>query len=116
MIMTIQVSRLVALLGAPPEHMLQRGKDARDHFNAPGDPLPECLPPERPPVSGGPGGGAGQPSARCGKYMIKSAAQVARETGAEEVVSKQYFKGSTLEAIVTTYPFQKSMPAGERQV
>jgi dual specificity protein kinase YAK1 len=85
-----QVSRIVEMLGNPPDWMLESGKQAGEFFEKRHDEF-------------------GRPT-----YHLKSMEQYAREHSTKEQPSKKYFQASTLPEIIKTYPMpRKNMKQSE---
>ncbi|KAI1168544.1 kinase-like domain-containing protein [Nemania serpens] len=85
-----QVSRIVEMLGNPPNWMIEVGKQAGDFFDKRQDEY-------------------GRKS-----YHLKSMEQYSRERGTKEQPSKKYFQASTLPEIIKTYPLpRKNMKPSE---
>ncbi|KAI1751452.1 kinase-like domain-containing protein [Xylaria castorea] len=85
-----QVSRIVEMLGNPPNWMIEVGKQAGDFFEKRQDEY-------------------GRKS-----YHLKSMEQYSRERGTKEQPSKKYFQASTLPEIIKTYPLpRKNMKPSE---
>ncbi|KAJ3351731.1 dual specificity protein kinase yak1 [Kappamyces sp. JEL0680] len=78
-----QMSRIVELLGLPPRHMCDKGKNGSQYFN-------KSVTPD-------------------GKYsfQLKSMEQYMRDHGTREQPSKRYFQGSTLAEIINSYPIMR---------
>ncbi|GAP89185.1 putative dual specificity protein kinase YAK1 [Rosellinia necatrix] len=85
-----QVSRIVEMLGNPPNWMIEVGKQAGDFFEKRQDEY-------------------GRKS-----YHLKSMEQYSRERGTKEQPSKKYFQANTLPEIIKTYPLpRKNMKPSE---
>ncbi|KAI1425946.1 kinase-like domain-containing protein [Xylaria sp. FL1777] len=85
-----QVSRIVEMLGNPPNWMIEVGKQAGDFFEKRQDEY-------------------GRKS-----YHLKSMEQYSRERNAKEQPSKKYFQASNLPEIIKTYPLpRKNMKPSE---
>ena len=85
-----QVSRIVEMLGNPPNWMIEVGKQAGDFFEKRQDEY-------------------GRKS-----YHLKSMEQYSRERGTKEQPSKKYFQSNTLQEIIKTYPMpRKNMKQSE---
>ena len=78
-----QVSRIVDMLGLPPQYMLDTGRQTREFFNAHTDAYGRTA------------------------YSIKPIDQYSREHRVQEQVSKQYFPGSTLPEIIRLAPISR---------
>ncbi|RYO78617.1 hypothetical protein DL763_009567 [Monosporascus cannonballus] len=85
-----QVSRIVEMLGNPPNWMIEVGKQAGDFFEKRQDEFGRKT------------------------YHLKSMEQYSRERGTKEQPSKKYFQASTLPEIIKTYPMpRKNMKQSE---
>ncbi|KAI0400884.1 kinase-like domain-containing protein [Xylaria palmicola] len=85
-----QVSRIVEMLGNPPNWMIEVGKQAGDFFEKRQDEY-------------------GRKS-----YHLKDINQYSKERGTKEQPSKKYFQASTLPEIIKTYPLpRKNMKPNE---
>ncbi|KAI1822951.1 kinase-like domain-containing protein [Xylaria intraflava] len=85
-----QVSRIVEMLGNPPNWMLEVGKQAGDFFEKRQDEF-------------------GRKS-----YHLKSMEQYSRERGTKEQPSKKYFQANSLSDIIKSYPLpRKNMKPSE---
>ncbi|KAJ1642535.1 dual specificity protein kinase yak1, partial [Coemansia asiatica] len=82
-----QLSRIVDLLGLPPNNMLEKARRTDEFFNYLGP----------------------------GTWDLKSMAQYARERNVEEKQSKRYFTANTLEELITSYPIRRKMSEAEQQ-
>ncbi|WVR07762.1 hypothetical protein IAU60_004805 [Kwoniella sp. DSM 27419] len=78
-----QISRIVDMLGNPPSHLLEVGKQTHEFFNISTD------------------------SYGRKQFKLKSMHQYASEHRTDEQPSKQYFKQSKLKDIIMEYPFAK---------
>lgn len=81
-----QLSRIVDMLGAPPLHLLEVGKQVPEFFNV-----------------------VGVDDTGRKRYRLKSMDQYAHEHGTNEQPSKQYFKASKLPDIIKTYAMPKKI-------
>ncbi|BEI94681.1 uncharacterized protein CcaverHIS019_0702620 [Cutaneotrichosporon cavernicola] len=79
-----QVSRIVDMLGIPPQHQLEMGKQTNDFFN--------CV---------------GVDAHGRKQYKLKPMDQYASEHRTKEQASKQYFKHTQLRDIIMEYPLTK---------
>lgn len=85
-----QVSRIVEMLGTPPNWMIEVGKQAGDFFEKRQDEFGRKT------------------------YHLKSMEQYSRERGTKEQPSKKYFQASTLPEIIKSYPMpRKNMKQSE---
>ncbi|CAJ2506355.1 Uu.00g004850.m01.CDS01 [Anthostomella pinea] len=85
-----QVSRIVEMLGNPPNWMIEVGKQAGDFFEKRQDEFGRKT------------------------YHLKSMEQYSRERGTKEQPSKKYFQAATLPEIIKTYPMpRKNMKQSE---
>ncbi|KAI0168372.1 kinase-like domain-containing protein [Pestalotiopsis sp. NC0098] len=85
-----QVSRIVEMLGTPPNWMIEVGKQAGDFFEKRQDEFGRKT------------------------YHLKSMEQYARERGTKEQPSKKYFQANTLPEIIKSYPMpRKNMKQSE---
>ncbi|KAI1096586.1 kinase-like protein [Rostrohypoxylon terebratum] len=85
-----QVSRIVEMLGNPPNWMIEVGKQAGDFFEKRQDEFGRKT------------------------YHLKSMEQYSRERGTKEQPSKKYFQASTLPEIIKSYPMpRKNMKQSE---
>ncbi|KAI1777947.1 kinase-like protein [Hypoxylon cercidicola] len=85
-----QVSRIVEMLGNPPNWMIEVGKQAGDFFEKRQDEFGRKT------------------------YHLKSMEQYSRERGTKEQPSKKYFQASTLPEIIKSYPMpRKNMKPSE---
>ncbi|KAM5345527.1 hypothetical protein ACJ41O_011388 [Fusarium nematophilum] len=85
-----QVSRIVEMLGNPPNWMIEMGKQAGDFFEKRQDEFGRRT------------------------YHLKSMEQYARERGTKEQPSKKYFQANTLPEIIKSYPMpRKNMKQSE---
>ncbi|KAG4219910.1 hypothetical protein PC116_g31611, partial [Phytophthora cactorum] len=85
-----QVSRIVEMLGNPPNWMIEVGKQAGDFFEKRQDEFGRKT------------------------YHLKSMEQYSRERGTKEQPSKKYFQASTLPEIIKSYPMpRKNMKPNE---
>ncbi|KAI0024660.1 protein kinase-like protein [Xylariomycetidae sp. FL0641] len=85
-----QVSRIVEMLGTPPNWMVEVGKQSGDFFEKRQDEFGRKT------------------------YHLKSMEQYSRERGTKEQPSKKYFAASTLPEIIKTYPMpRKNMKQSE---
>ncbi|OTA61870.1 kinase-like protein [Hypoxylon sp. EC38] len=85
-----QVSRIVEMLGNPPNWMIEVGKQAGDFFEKRQDEFGRKT------------------------YHLKSMEQYSRERGTKEQPSKKYFTASTLPEIIKSYPMpRKNMKQSE---
>ncbi|RUS14744.1 kinase-like domain-containing protein, partial [Endogone sp. FLAS-F59071] len=75
-----QISRIVEMLGTPPAHMLEVGKNALDYFDRAVDPYGRKT------------------------YRLKDLETYSRERNVQEQPSKKYFAATKLPDIVNTYP------------
>ncbi|ORY33518.1 kinase-like domain-containing protein [Naematelia encephala] len=82
-----QISRIVDMLGNPPTHILENGKQTHEFFN----------------YNGLDAHGRKQ-------YRLKPMEQYASEHRTNEQPSKQYFKQTKLKDIIMEYPFSKKNP------
>ncbi|KAJ1560159.1 dual specificity protein kinase yak1, partial [Cladochytrium tenue] len=83
-----QVARIVEILGVPHSYMCDKGKTARTFFVKDGE---------------------GRSS-----WRMKTMEEYSRETGNIEQPSKRYFKGTTLNEIINSYPInRKGLPQKE---
>jgi len=87
-----QVSRIVEMLGNPPNHMLERGKQAANFFD---------------PVGVDEGGRS--------LFRLKSIEQYSREHGQNEQPGKKYFQFTHLPDIIKNAPLPPSRTASRRQ-
>ncbi|KAI9298493.1 kinase-like protein, partial [Neoconidiobolus thromboides FSU 785] len=78
-----QLSRIVELLGNPPQYMLEFGKNSEEFFNKTNN-------------------GHGNKS-----YQLKSIHQYSNEKGVEEAPSKRYFPLIPIPELIRTYPILK---------
>ncbi|WFD44915.1 dual-specificity kinase [Malassezia psittaci] len=78
-----QISRIVAMLGLPPQYMLDAGRQTNEFFNVHSDAI-------------------GRTS-----YAIKPLDQYSREHRVQEQASKQYFPGTTLPEIIRLAPITR---------
>jgi dual specificity protein kinase YAK1 len=78
-----QVSRIVEMLGNPPNWMIEMGKQAGEFFEKRTDEFGRKT------------------------YQLKSMEQYSREHGTKEQPSKKYFSASTLPEIIKTYPMPR---------
>ena len=83
-----QVSRIIDMLGLPPSHLLEHGKQVPEFFNALPNPDPYA-------------GGR--------LFQLKSMEQYSKEHNTKEQPSKQYFKATTFPEIIRTYSMSKKM-------
>lgn len=79
-----QVSRIVDMLGNPPQHLLEVGKQTHEFFNF---------------------GGIDTQGRK--QYQLKSMEQYSNEHNTQEQPSKQYFKQTKLKDIIMEYPMPK---------
>jgi dual specificity protein kinase YAK1 len=85
-----QVSRIVEMLGNPPNWMIEMGKQAGDFFEKRQDEFGRRT------------------------YHLKSMEQYSRERGVKEQPSKKYFQANTLPEIIKSYPMpRKNMKQSE---
>ncbi|KAI8628691.1 kinase-like protein [Xylariaceae sp. FL1651] len=85
-----QVSRIVEMLGNPPNWMIEVGKQAGDFFEKRQDEYGRKM------------------------YHLKSMEQYSRERGSKEQPSKKYFQQNTLPEIIKAYPMpRKNMKQSE---
>ena len=85
-----QVSRIVEMLGNPPNWMIEMGKQAGDFFEKRQDEFGRRT------------------------YHLKSMEQYSRERGTKEQPSKKYFQANTLPEIIKSYPMpRKNMKQNE---
>ncbi|KAI7874648.1 kinase-like protein [Lichtheimia hyalospora FSU 10163] len=86
-----QVSRIVEMLGVPPNYMIEMGKNAHRYFERYMDENGEK------------------------KYRLRSLEQYSREQGKMEQPSKRYFSARTLPDLINNYPIMRkaSMTAKE---
>ncbi|KAK8048337.1 dual specificity protein kinase YAK1 [Apiospora phragmitis] len=85
-----QVSRIVEMLGNPPNWMIEVGKQAGDFFEKRQDEFGRKT------------------------YSLKPMEQFSRERGTKEQPSKKYFQASTLPEIIKSYPMpRKNMKQSE---
>ncbi|CDH60252.1 kinase-like protein [Lichtheimia corymbifera JMRC:FSU:9682] len=86
-----QVSRIVEMLGVPPNYMIEMGKNAHRYFERYIDENGEK------------------------KYRLRSLEQYSREQGKMEQPSKRYFSAKTLPDLINNYPIMRkaSMTAKE---
>ncbi|KAI0128806.1 kinase-like domain-containing protein [Xylariales sp. AK1849] len=85
-----QVSRIVEMLGNPPNWMIEVGKQSGDFFEKRQDEFGRKT------------------------YHLKSMEQYSRERGTKEQPSKKYFQASTLPDIIKSYPMpRKNMKQSE---
>ncbi|KAK1750654.1 kinase-like domain-containing protein [Echria macrotheca] len=85
-----QVSRIVEMLGNPPNWMIEMGKQAGDFFEKRQDEYGRRT------------------------YQLKSMEQYSREHGTKEQPSKKYFQANTLPEIIKSYPMpRKNMKQSE---
>ncbi|KAK2690346.1 related to ser/thr protein kinase [Fusarium oxysporum] len=85
-----QVSRIVEMLGNPPNWMIEMGKQAGDFFEKRQDEFGRRT------------------------YQLKPMEQYARERGTKEQPSKKYFQANTLPEIIKSYPMpRKNMKQSE---
>ena len=75
-----QVSRIVEMLGVPPNHMIEKGKNTRNFF-----------------------------SRSENGWVIKSMEEYMKESKCQEHPSKRYFNGTTLEDIIRAYPITRKL-------
>ncbi|KAK3944248.1 kinase-like domain-containing protein [Diplogelasinospora grovesii] len=78
-----QVSRIVEMLGNPPNWMIEMGKQAGEFFEKRQDEYGRRT------------------------YQLKSMEQYSREHGTKEQPSKKYFQASTLPEIIKSYPMPR---------
>lgn len=78
-----QVSRIVEMLGNPPNWMIEMGKQAGDFFEKRQDEFGRRT------------------------YHLKSMEQYSREHGTKEQPSKKYFQANTLPEIIKSYPMPR---------
>eukprot|EP00871_Galdieria_phlegrea_P003119 jgi/Galph1/3808/GphlegSOOS_G2494.1 len=88
------VCRIVEMLDAPPDHLIERSRGQHRFFNVRRD------------FIAGLGGR---------KYQLKSVEQYERETS-EHVVWKRYFQQKKLKDIIMGYPIWRTNPASQREV
>lgn len=81
-----QVSRIVDMLGTPPLHLLEAGKQAHEFFKV-----------------------VGTDEMGRKKHALKSMEQYAMEHGTDEQPSKQYFKATKLPDIIKSYHLPKKI-------
>ncbi|KAI6354690.1 hypothetical protein MCOR25_008483 [Pyricularia grisea] len=85
-----QVSRIVEMLGNPPNWMLEMGKQSGEFFEKRQDEFGRRT------------------------YQLKSMEQYSKEHGTKEQPSKKYFQANTLPEIIKTYPMpRKNMKQSE---
>lgn len=80
-----QLSRITEMLGSPPQHLLEVGKQVHEFFNISLD-------------------AEGRK-----RYRLKPMDQYASEHQTSEQPSKQYFKATKLPEIIKTYPLPKKV-------
>lgn len=81
-----QLSRIIDMLGMPPPHLLEVGKQVNEFFNV-----------------------AGVDQSGRKQYRLKSRDQFAAEHNTNEQPSKQYFKATKLPEIIKTYTLPKKV-------
>ncbi|KAI8874968.1 kinase-like protein, partial [Backusella circina FSU 941] len=86
-----QLSRIVEMLGTPPNYMVEVGKNAHTYF-------------ERAP----PGDSK--------KYQLKSIQDYSREEGKSEQPSKRYFSASTLPDLINSYPMMRKAQMTQKEI
>ncbi|KAL0579162.1 dual specificity protein kinase yak1 [Marasmius crinis-equi] len=84
-----QLTRIIDMLGLPPNSMLNVGKQTAQFFDSYESYNPHSNQPEK-------------------KYRLKSIEQYSREHGTNEQPGKQYFKATTLPDIINTAPMPQS--------
>ncbi|KAL9934212.1 hypothetical protein V8E36_006668 [Tilletia maclaganii] len=78
-----QICRIAEMLGLPPQHMLDQGKQTGEFFNVSTDELGRKH------------------------YRLKPIDQYSREHNVEEQPSRRYFQASTLPDLIKTYPMAR---------
>ncbi|OZJ02858.1 hypothetical protein BZG36_03219 [Bifiguratus adelaidae] len=87
-----QVSRIIEMLGLPPNYMIEMGKNTHEYFDKYVD-------------------GQGRKH-----YQFKSIEQYSREHGVQEQPSKKYFAATKLEDLIMTYPvLRRGLSPAERE-
>ncbi|KAI9498372.1 kinase-like domain-containing protein [Zychaea mexicana] len=87
-----QISRIVEMLGVPPNYMLEMGKNASRYFERYMDENGEK------------------------KYKLRSLEQYAREQGKSEQPSKRYFAARTLPDLINNYPIMRKASMTPKEI
>ncbi|CAO0803058.1 unnamed protein product [Mucor circinelloides] len=86
-----QLSRIVEMLGTPPNYMIEVGKNAHRYFDR-------------------------SPTAIDKRYEFKSLEKYAREQGKSEQPSKRYFSAKTLPELINTYPIMRKTQMTPKEI
>ncbi|KAI9287175.1 kinase-like domain-containing protein [Umbelopsis sp. AD052] len=87
-----QISRIVEMLGVPPNYMIEMGKNSKNYFHRYTDEY-------------------GQK-----QYRLKSIEEYALEQNKDEQPSKCYFTGTTLPEIITSYPMPRRASFTDKEI
>lgn len=86
-----QLSRIVEMLGIPPNYMIEVGKNAHRYFDR-------------------------APTAMDKRYELKPLEKYAREQGKSEQPSKRYFSAKTLPELINTYPIMRKTQMTPKEI
>ncbi|KAI9224806.1 kinase-like domain-containing protein, partial [Blastocladiella britannica] len=101
-----QISRIIDMLGNPPNYMIEVGKNAKSYFvKTSGEPALSTASPSR--------GGTRTTTASSAVYKFKSREQYSREHNTNEQPSKRYFAGTSLREVVMQYPMSRKLVGAE---
>ncbi|KAH8555569.1 hypothetical protein BGW37DRAFT_435116 [Umbelopsis sp. PMI_123] len=87
-----QISRIVEMLGIPPNYMIEMGKNSKNYFHRYEDEY-------------------GQKH-----YRLKSIEEYMQEQNKDEQPSKCYFSGTTLSEIITSYPMPRRASFTDKEI
>ncbi|KAI8149914.1 kinase-like domain-containing protein [Fennellomyces sp. T-0311] len=87
-----QISRIVEMLGVPPNYMIEMGKNASRYFERYTDEQGEK------------------------KYKLRSLEQYSREQGKSEQPSKRYFTARTLPDLINNYPIMRKASMSAKEI
>ncbi|KAI9361470.1 kinase-like domain-containing protein [Pilaira anomala] len=86
-----QLSRIVDMLGTPPNYMIEVGKNAHRYFDR-------------------------DATSREKRYELKPLEKYAREQGKSEQPSKRYFSSKTLPDLINTYPIMRKTQMSSKEI
>ncbi|ORE03507.1 kinase-like protein [Rhizopus microsporus var. microsporus] len=87
-----QLSRIVEMLGSPPNYMIEVGKNAHRYFER------EIMPDGKK------------------RYVLKSIDKYSKEQGKSEQPSKRYFSAKTLPELINNYPIMRKSQMSQREI
>jgi len=109
------MSRIVEMVGAPPDWMVEEGKDASKYFDLASGQEADISHPEDSDCFGIFEDSIIPSAVRTSrpKFILKTAEEFAKATSTEVVFQKKWFKFSKLEDILESYPHRQGMSSAE---